>query len=468
MLRTTAIALLVTLAVAASGCGGGSGSPLAPPPPPPPSASVAISPDNDTLGVTSRRQFTAAVTGANSGVSWKVKEGSAGGTVTSDGLYTAPSSTGTFHVTATSVASTRSATATVAVVPSGFVPTSNMRAVRTGHSATLLADGRVLIVGGGDGSGVLASAELFDPGTGSFSSTKGNMNQAREGHRAVLLPSGKVLIAGGDDSTESLSSVELFDPANESFTTTRNMTTARSGATATLLPNGKVLVAGGVDKSDALLATAELYDPTTGSFTATAGNMTSARWSHTATLLANGKVLLTGGRVNFAPNTNSATAELFDPSTATFTATGSMTILRDFHSATLLGNGQVLVLGGDSAGTLASVSNAELYNPATSSFTSAAGSLIVERSSHTASLLPNGKVLVAGGVQRFLDDDGIPNQVVLWTAELFDPSTGSSTLTGSLETQRLLPTATLLMDGRVLVTGGYDGTQNLTTAELYK
>lgn len=451
--------LLIAMFVAASGCGGGVSSPLAPPPPPPPpSVSVAVSPTDDTLGPTSQRQFAATVTGANPDVSWKVEEGAAGGTVTTDGLYIAPSSTGTFHVIATSVAdSTRSATATVSVVRSGFTAAGSMES--TFNSATLLASGKVLVVGLADGSGV--SAELFDPVTGGFTPTAGGMVHPHRAPYAVLLGNGKVLLAGGSDSNDvAFTSSELFDPATGSFTSTGDMTAPRSGATATLLQNGKVLIAGGTDNNATLLATAELYDPTTGTFTATLGNMTSVRWAHAANLLANGKVLLTGGRVNFAPNTNSATAELFDPSTSTFMVTGSMVTGRDFHSATLLANGQVLVLGGTSPGNHFSVSSGELYDPTTASFTSA-GSLSAQRDSHSATLLPSGKVLVAGGSWSFFDDDGLPEHIALWSAELFDPSTGSSTFTGSLETQRGLHTATLLMDGRVLVISN-------GSAELYK
>src|ERR1700730_1879029 len=464
VLRILAIALMIASVVAAAGCGGGLPSPTRPPPCSQdcglsPSPEISVSPVSDTLGLRGARQFQATLKNVTGSVTWKVEEGSAGGTITSTGLYIAPNGTGTFHVTAITTADGSQSTAKVTVVPSGFTPTGDIRAARTGYSATLLADGRVLIGGGGDRSGVFASAELFDPAAGSFAPTAGNMIQAREGHSAVLLPSGKVLIAGGDDFAESLTSAELFDPANKSFTATGNMTTARGGATATLLPDGKVLVAGGVDKSDAPLATAKLYDPTAGTFAAIAGNMASARWSHTATLLANGKVLLAGGRSSFTLNVHAASAELIDPFTTTFTTTGSMTTGRDFHTATLLPHGRVLLLGGNQ---FFSVSSAELYDPVSGNFT-VTGHLSTPRHFHTATLLPGGKVLVAGGVNEFPGQES-PEFQRLWSAELFDPASGNSSFTGSLETERVGHTATLPHQGQVLVVGG----AALPTTEMYK
>jgi len=196
-----------------------------------------------------------------------------------------------------------------------WTATGNMIEPRTGHTATLLADGRVLVAGGG-GSVTLATAELYDPGTGSWTAT-GSMSGGRILHTATLLPDGKVLVAGGADSigetsVNALASAELYDPSTGSWTATGNMTQPRARHTATLLPDGKVLVVGGSGSgsgTDSLIS-AELYDPSTGSWTAT-GNLNEARTYHTATLLPDGKVLVAGGHGSSGPLM--ASAELYDP-----------------------------------------------------------------------------------------------------------------------------------------------------------
>jgi len=273
-----------------------------------------------------------------------------------------------------------------------FSATGTMSFARANHTSTLLGNGKVLVAGGVDSGGtVLLSTELYDPASGTFSSS-GNMGSARSGHTAILLTSGKVLIAGGSNGTV-LNTAELYDANSGTFTpTTGNMTSSRIAHTATALNTGKVLIAGGTDGTTNL-ATAELYDPATGMFAST-GNMATAHMNGTSTLLSNGKVLVAGGLD--ASNNLLATAELFDPSVGTFAATtGGLIAGRYYQTATLLTNGEVLLAGGvDSTGF--ATFEAELFDSSTGSFTGT-GSLVAGRYQHTSTRLLNGDVLLTGG-----------------------------------------------------------------------
>jgi len=406
-----------------------------------PPVAVSISPTTDTLGPNGQRTFTAIVTGTtNTAVTWTITEGVAGGTV-ADGSYTAPARQGTFHVVATSVADpTKSATATVTGVASGFLATGNMTAKRAVHTATLLSTGKALVVGGINHYMLVQLgprpscfpvatnlAELFDPGSGTFTAT-GAMSIPRSAHTATLLQNNTVLVAGGSSVTPP--TAEIYDPAAAAFVVTGNMVSVRLRHTATLLPSGKVLLAGG----DSGGATAELFDPATGTFAGT-GSMTDLRSSHTATLLPSGKVLIAGG-INGTGKLS--TAELYDPVAATFTATGSMGTARGNHTATLLPNGTVLIAGGDDLNG-APLASAEIYDPVTGTF-AATGTMGTTHTKHTATLLQSsGKVLIAGGGN--------------YAAELFDPVAGTFTQTGSMLLSRTSHAALLLPSGKVVVTG---------------
>lgn len=281
----------------------------------------------------------------------------------------------------------------------------------------------------------------------------------------TLLPSGKVLVAGGSNSTgafnNAISTAELYDPATGSFTATGSMTTPRAEPQGILLPNGKVLVAGGYDTSGGVLASAELYDPVTGTFTAI-GSMTVKRVAFAATLLPNGKVLIAGGSSSGVPSGNLASAELYDLTTGTFTATGSMTTSRTTYTAALLPNGKVLIAGGQSSTIGVMLASAELYDPSTGAF-SVTGSMTTPRFAYTETLLPNGKVLIAGGTTNG-DNTG-----TLASAELYDPTSGAFALTGSLNTGRFISSsAPLLPNGNVFITGGRDSMANIIeSAEIY-
>lgn len=341
----------------------------------------------------------------------------------------------------------------VPTVAGGFSFTGSMTSSRIAHTATMLPNGHVLIVGGGvgrdliDGFSTVGGAELFDPSTGTFISAG---TEPRDFHTATLLTNGKVLLAGGETVPPQVitASAELYDPATGLFQPTGNMTTGRESHTATLLGDGRVLMTGGIG----VLQTAEIYDPASGTFSPT-GSMVIPRVWHTATLLNNGSVLVTGGSTTGGQG--AVAAELYDPVTGSFTPTGSMLTTHRFPTATLLPNGKVLVVG----------EGAELYDPATGMFT-AAGPMITPRVMHSATLLTNGTVLIAGGVVKFLSNETA-------TAEIYDPATNSFAPTGGMGSERLWHTATLLSDGSVLVTGGAssnDGihTNALNTAEIYK
>jgi len=410
------------------------------------SVSVTVSPQSVGVVRGRTRLFSASVPGPpGTGINWTVEEGDAGGSITAEGLYTAPQTLGTFHVIATSTFDPNNATAaTVTVVEKGFVATGPMNAIRRGHTATLLPNGNVLIAGGMSLEGeALSSAELFDPSTGQFRAT-GSMGDPRFWATATLLPSGKVLIVGGFEGSVSVATAELYDPATGTFSPTGDMTTARYSHTATLLPDGKVLVTGGwyVGNHPFPLDSAETYDPAVGAFSFT-NSMAYFRGSHTATLLGDGRVLVAGGSDGCS---SLVSAEIFDPAEGAFANTAGMAGSRLAHTATLLPDGRVLMAGGrevDCQDPSSSYLNtAEVFDPGTSTF-SGLPNISEVRSGHTATLLPNGQVLLAGGV------NGNPS-----SAELFDPVNSNFAITGSMEKERSGHAATLLQDGRVLITGG--------------
>jgi hypothetical protein len=284
----------------------------------------------------------------------------------------------------------------------------------SGLSATLLADGRVLIVGGDVWGASVASAEIYDPVTNTVSPT-GSLSVARTHHTATLLADGRVLVAGGGRSSWSgsgLASAEIYDPGAGSFAATGDMASARQNATATRLPDGRVLVAGGYGTDQIAQATAELYDPVSGAF-APAVDMGAGRADHTATALADGSILVTGGHAS-APGPSLASAEVYDPAAGVFLPTGTMSSPRGAQTATLLENGRVLVVGGFTEFPYApTLTSAEIWDPSTGVFTSVAHGMRDARGRHVAAAMPGGEVLVAGGFAQ----SGSPG----WTAEVYSP-----------------------------------------------
>lgn len=349
-----------------------------------------------------------------------------------------PQSTGTSSATSKAVPSQPAAR------PRALIAVGEMNAARACHTATRLMDGRVLITGGMQREGVTHStAELFDPTDGQFRPA-GEMNAARVCHLAVLLPDGTVLLAGGwGRGREILSSAEIYDPATGRFAPTGSMGVARGGGAAFLLADGRVLVLGGDDTNTGLV---EIYDPATRLFQP-AGHLQVGRSHYTATLLPDGNILLAGGR---SGDEVLRSAEIYQPSTGKMIPAGEMQAPRHKHAAVLLSDGRVLLLGGaDERDWRGRLSSAEIYDPKTGAFT-LAGQMSAGRFKfdQAVTLLEDGSVLVAGGSSQ---------------VEIFSPVENRfATVSGELDAARHVATATLLLDGRVLITGGYD-TEILST-----
>jgi uncharacterized delta-60 repeat protein len=303
-------------------------------------------------------------------------------------------------------------------------------------------------------------ADIYDPGTGILTPAAHKMNVARQQQVAIRLLGGKVLLAGGYNG-HYLNTAEIFDPVDKSFTFTGNLNVARSGAAAVLLRDGTVLVVGGYNGY--YLNHAELYNPFSETFSPTSGFMLYARQDPAIVLLSDGNVLVTGG-YNGTSGSEAfySTTELYDPATRTFSSSASMSVGRQGHTATLLSDGNVLVAGGcnntqsDKVVCDNFLDSAEVYNSDEDSFSST-GAMNAHRMNHTATLLPNGKVLIAGGT------DGT---TTLASAELYDPGTGVFTRTGDMGTARMGHTASILPDGKVLIAGGYSD-HHLASAEIY-
>ena len=310
---------------------------------------------------------------------------------------------------------------------------------RESHSATLLPSGKVLVVGGYNTLGNLASTELYDPNTGTWSAGA-SLATARDQQTATLLPSGEVLVVGGraSDGQSALSSTELYDPTSGTWHPAAAMSDARYGHTATLLPSGKVLVTGGFTPYVSL-ASAEIYDPLSDTWSPAAA-LSTARVSSAATLLASGKVLISGGSIGASYLSSS---EIYDEASDTWTPAAPLSESRATHTSTLLPSGDVLVAGGTSNSGMRT--NAELYDPDADVWTPA-GTLSMARYLHTATLLPSGNVLVAGGYYGSAAHE-----------DLYIASSNSWVSTGGLIISRNAHTATLLSSGKVLIAGGYNG-----------
>lgn len=329
--------------------------------------------------------------------------------------------------------------------------TGGMHDIRRWHTASLLKDGTVLIAGGMkqdlvSGNPILSSSEVFNPLTGLFVSTSSTMTEMRAFHTATLLHDDNVLIAGG---TAGSNTAELYNVETGKFEMLNGqMATARVGGhTATLLHDGTVLIAGGADGDMDVLSTAEIYDPFTMTFIETQGNMTTPRTSHTAVLLHDGRVFICGGSQTFTISTTLSSAELYDPVSRIFIpVSSSMTSTRTLHSATLIHDGKVLIAGGENAMEQI-LTSAEVFTPSTESFNSVSGDLLsAPRAYHTSIDLDNGKIMLIGG--------DASREKTNASYDIYDPILDRFTLAGSMNFARRGHTSTLLRNGTILVTGG--------------
>ena len=362
-----------------------------------------------------------------------------------------------------------------------WIRTGSMHTERSYHTATLLANGKVLVTGGRNAAeNVLASAEIYDPVTGSWTAT-GSMISPRIAHAAALLPSGKVLVIGGQNATSNvaLSTTELFDPSTGLWTASGLLHTGRSALLATTISSGPLAgmvlaiggdrVCGGCDQN---LASTELYDPTVGEWSYAEGEMSIARyWSEhpsSVSSLPDGSVFVVGG-TTCCPYHRVNEAELFNPATRTWTVVSSKTT--DAQGPAVLLAGNLLLVAGGSRGTQAgiqNVSSCELLDPVAHASTPAA-SMSVDRHSHSLTRLTNGKVLAAGGTSGGWGGECFADHLnTLSSAEVYDPGTGTWAATGGMSNGRYVHTATLLPNGQVLAAGGRSCVASaLSSAELY-
>lgn len=328
----------------------------------------------------------------------------------------------------------------------GFWSTAGNMAVKRRHpSATLLLDGQVLIIGSN------AKAELYNSNSGQFVHAGYTVHDRGFGHTATLLRDGRVLIVGGYSSPTT---AEIYNPTSGLFSLPDTLNRNYIEHTATLLPDGRVLLAGGCSReSFYYLKDAAMFDPATNTCSPT-NSLTHARGSHTATLLPNGLVLIAGGETMSRNGVRfpDLSSELYNPTTGTFTAAANLNYLKYRHTATLLADGRVLLIGNHFQNV------AELYDYKTNTCSVTNPMNCSFRVGHISTLLPSGKVLIAGGFV------GTPSRA---SAEVFFPETNSFCRIDSLITPRIYHAATLLNDGRVFVIGGDSGEDSLISAELY-
>ena len=332
-----------------------------------------------------------------------------------------------------------------------LVVTGSMAEARELHTATLLDDGRVLVAGGRDASlRSLASAELYDPALGSWTPTE-SMTLPRSMHTATLLLDGRVLVAGGSGTAVA----EIYDPVTGRWTATGSMGTTRGWFDAARLDDGRVLVAGGWGGPlDDVLRSAEVYDPATGLWTPTS-NLSAKRYGHTLTLLPDGTVLAVRGTNSGDLMDALSGAERYDPRTGSWSYAGTTGASSVLHTATRLPDGRLLVVGGNGGGVGGDVVHAvtTVFDPVTGIW-SRAPDVPGRRYDHAAIALSGGEVVVVGGTFQMGHYPTLRYGMHATTAQ-FDPDTMTWSAGAELPAARGRPSMTLLRDGSLLIAGGY-------------
>ena len=329
-----------------------------------------------------------------------------------------------------------------------WVSTGTMQSARELHALVRMTGGKALSIGGADNSGnILNSAEIYSSTTGKWTLT-GSMAEARDQFAAVVLTNGKILVEGGvGTGNVILSSAELYDPTTGVWSSAGSLSVARAGHTATLLPGGKVLVTGGCTTlaCSPAIAASELYDPTSNTWSIT-GSLNTPRYSHTAVLLKTGKVLVVGGAGSLT------SCELYSPTKGTWTNAASTTAGRYLNTTTLLSDGKVLAAGG--ANGRFPVNSAEIYDPIANIWT-LTGNMSSGHYAHTAALLPDSTVVVAGGIGQSIScGKDCTSYIPFSKVEIFNETAGTFAATAPLSQALAYHSMTLLTTGRALENGG--------------
>ena len=364
----------------------------------------------------------------------------------SSGSYMLKTTNGFATVTSSSVAFDSSMNG---ITTGNFTTSASMLFDRSGHTATRLQDGRVLVAGGVSYSGAtLSSAEIYDPITGTWTQTQ-SMGIGRASHIAALLRDGRVLVACSNYSG-TYSSVEIYDPTTGHWSPTGSLNHGRFSAKMVELQDGRLFIIG----DGGISGDAEIYDPTTGTWTVTEKMVDSQVMG--ATTLNDGRVLVTGTTQNFDESqfpfhyvTFTSVSQIFNPTTGHWTATQPMQTARMCYETSPLQDGKVLVVGGFSLNGVIykSLSTAELFDPLTGVWSMTGQMSESRQQRHQLTRLQNGKVLVTGGM-------GESGNSYLASAEVYDPSTRAWTKSGSMSVTRAAHALVLLNDGSVLVVGG--------------